>query len=519
MTGRVPIMFEPQGVTVWGRPGELVIDVALAADILIPAPCGGRGICGSCGVRVLSGELAPPDDAELDGLDRAPKGVRLACRARISGPARLHALTAPRAASAIATGALAERVVAGVDLGTTGISAVLIDADTGVELSRATVPNPQARFGADVLSRISAALAGEAGALRDAAEQGLASVLTAASTVASIPAHAVERLVIAGNSAMMGLLAGVDVASLAGHPFTPPHAGGPIGSPAPVRARWPRARVELVPPIAAFVGGDTAAALLAILALDEGAPLLLVDLGTNAEIALMDGERLVVASAAAGPAFEGGGVSCGGPAVPGAIEHVELDGAARLQASVIGGGEPTHLSGSGVVSLVALLRESGHLDADGRLREEGPLASRFARDDAGVLGVRIDDAASRPVVFTQLDVRAVQLAKAAVRVAVDAVLDAWQGSAEPATRIAGAFGSALRVRDLVMLGVLPASLAGRAESVGNAALDGAALVALEPALAEAARGLAGRARHIDLAQDPGFAHRLLAAITLGPSGR
>jgi uncharacterized 2Fe-2S/4Fe-4S cluster protein (DUF4445 family) len=228
---------------------------------------------------------------------------------------------------------------------------------------------------------------------------------------------------------------------------------------------------------------------------------------------------LVAASTAAGPAFEGVGVSCGGPAIVGAVETVEVSGGGVTLAT-IGGVPPRWFSGAGLVSALAVLRRAGHLGADGALSISGPLAARFSRDHDGVLGV---DLGPRPgsgderLTVNQLDVRTIQLAKAAIRVAVEEVLAhaAISPQALESVAVAGAFGGALRVADLVSLGVLPAVLAGRVRLVGNAALEGAALLALDPALFQLVEPLRARVRHVDLAADAGFGAAFIAATQLG----
>lgn len=523
MATKVPVTFVPAGVTVWVEVGATVLEAAKAAGILLPAPCGGRGVCGSCGVRIVDGALAVPDDVELRGLERAPEGVRLACRAGIIAPVGVRPVLAqPTKASASAGCAQdsAGALRAGIDLGTTSVAAVLIDAETGRELARASVPNRQQVLGADVLTRVSASLGGNAGELKLLAEQSVRDALGAAAGVCGIDLSRVVRVVVAGNSAMAGLLVGADVSSLAGHPFTPPFAGGDmVRDSLVVQALASQVEVVVLPPMAGFVGGDALAGVIAAGLVGVAGRVLLVDFGTNAEIVLAGGETLVVASAAAGPAFEGAGISCGGPAIDGAVTAVSIepDGAIRLE--VLGGVAPRWFSGSGLVSAVAALRGLGHISADGRMRAKGPLERHFSTNDAGVVMVSLggeDDG----LTLDQLDVRAFQLAKAAVRVGVEAVLAAGGVDSVQLDEVllAGAFGSALKVDDLVDLGVLPRAVAGVSRSVGNAALDGAAAIALDAKLLGLAEEAARGVLHVDLAVDPAFNTRFLDAMGLEPYG-
>ena len=318
---------------------------------------------------------------------------------------------------------------------------------------------------------------------------------------------------------MTALLLGADTSSLAVYPFSPPSMSETLPEGSAVLEALPiDAELSVLPPIAGFVGGDALAATLAAGMVDADEPTLLVDFGTNAEIILAGAGTMVVASAAAGPAFEGVGVSCGGPAALGAATRVSIadDGSVRFDTL---GPEPARwFSGSGLVSAVAELRRCGHIDAAGLFHVDGPLADSFERGEGDVLAVRLGDGAAGCLTLTQLDVRALQLAKAAVRVGVSAVLSAAGVKADALRRllIAGAFGSALEPDDLIALGVLPAGLALSARRIGNAALDGAAVVALDPGVMLLAERAAHSARHVDLALDEGFARALMIATELAP---
>jgi uncharacterized 2Fe-2S/4Fe-4S cluster protein (DUF4445 family) len=270
----------------------------------------------------------------------------------------------------------------------------------------------------------------------------------------------------------------------------------------------------MLPPVAGFVGGDALAAALAAGLVDADEPKLLVDFGTNAEIVLAGCGPLIVASAAAGPAFEGAGISCGGPAAEGAVTKVTIHREGSVELTAIGSELPRWFSGSGVVSAVAELLRAGHLRADGLLVGQGPLEDRFTLVD-GVVTVSLGGAGVCLSV-NQLDVRSLQLAKAAVRTGIEAVLRS-AGIGALALReilVAGAFGSALHSADLVDLGVFPRDAATQIRSVGNAALEGAAVIALDPALLDVATTVASGARHVDLAGDPGFAAALMEATEL-----
>jgi len=411
--------------------------------------------------------------------------------------------------------------VAGVDLGTTSVAAVLVDSASGVEVGRASVPNAQQSYGADVVSRIGGAGSGAADALRDDAEKSVRAALKDAADSAGCDLAGLQRVVIAGNTVMAALLAADDVSSLGHHPFRPPAIRESIPAEVLMRLGLPAETHGIVlQPIAGFVGGDALAATVAAGMVDAREPMLLVDFGTNAEIVLAGAgdSGLTVSSAAAGPAFEGMGITCGGPAAEGAVTRVRVSEEGSIALDVIGDVAPLWFSGSGLVSAVARLRQLGHIDASGLMHEEGPLQARFRRTDEGIVAIALAENGDGCLVLTQLDVRALQLAKSAVRAGIERVLAA--GGVSPSdlahVLVAGAFGSALDPLDLRELGVLPAQVRVPVVCVGNAALDGAAALALDPSLVELAGQVARAATHVDLALDPAFNASLLGATELSP---
>ncbi len=526
MPSRVRVTFLPAGLTAEVAPGTTVLAAAAEAGLLIPAPCGGRGACGRCAVRVESGALAPPDERETAALERAGSpdaSLRLACMAVVTGAVSVRtrgATTSPAVRPGGGTGVetAGARMVAAVDLGTTGVSAAVLDASSGARLGVASVPNAQAVRGADVLSRIAYALAGGADELREAAERSVLAALAAAGGGAVTDgAPTFERVVVAGNTGMVSLLAGADTAGLASHPFT--HGlprTGPLTR-TPLAEALPGAEILLVPPVAAFVGGDLTAGLIAEGLAEAADGVAYLDIGTNAEVAVFEAGEAWVTSAPAGPAFEGWGISCGGSAGPGGIVAVEW-GRPGWRPVVAGGGSAAHLTGSGLLSGVAALRGSGHLAPDGLLGEGGPFAARLFTLPDGVRAFALGgDPAERSVYLSQLDIRAFQYAKAAVRVALEGCVEA-AGRRAPieAYVLAGAFGGALAEEDLIATGVVPREAAGRVRHAGGAALEGAAAIALDPGLLGVAERFSAMVRHVDLAAGASFSERFVAATRLEP---
>ncbi len=511
---RWPVTFIPAGVTVWVDHDSTVLEAARRAGVVIQAPCGGRGVCGKCAVRVVEGEPLPPDDIERRGLSNAPKGVRLACRMRVGGPLSIRPVVSAGVAASTADWVSDERAVAGVDMGTTTVSAVIVGVSTGRQLGRATVANAQQSYGADVISRVAAAMTDGSG-LREAARASVSAALRGACGRAGACLDQLDRIVIAGNTAMIGLLAGADVSGLGSAPFTQPEGIEGV-APAGLIPELPASTiVEFVPPVGGFVGGDITAGLLAAGVLESDDDVIYVDIGTNAEIVVRRKGRTFFASTAAGPAFEGYGLSEGGPAQTGAVVGVRM--ADDLELEVVGGVPPKWIAGSGVVSLVAMLLRSRHLSEDGLLTAAGPFSGRFGTDDQGVIRVGLGIDGTAPYI-TQLDIRAFQTAKAAVASGVLAVASHAGLRARQVDRVivTGTFGSSLEMGDLSAIGVTPEELTDRAEVFEDAALLGSATVAFHPEAENAIAELRSSATRIELAQDSGFAASFVKATRLAP---
>jgi uncharacterized 2Fe-2S/4Fe-4S cluster protein (DUF4445 family) len=510
----VTVTFEPPGVTVVVPAGTTVLEAARHGGVQLPSTCGGAGTCGDCAVRVLKGEAAPPSPSEAAALAGAGRDVRLACLLRVTSPLTVRPIARiamrPPSAGTRADARLA--VSAAVDLGTTSISAVSLEA-AGGRIAESTVPNPQRPFGGDVASRIATALSGGALELQELAARGIDEALAAAGV-----GPGAGRIVLAGNTAMTHLALGAEVGGLASHPYAGTLSGiaRTIASRLGLQVPAPETSLVFMPPIAAFVGGDTTAAILAT-GLDTATDVhVLLDLGTNAEVVVASGGTLTVASAAAGPAFEAAGLACGGPASAGAIRGVRLDGG-DLVLDVLGGGPAESICGSGALSLVAALLDAGHLEPAGRFVVPGPLADRF-HHRGRVLALQLagEPGGAHDVYLTQLDVRELQLAKAAVATALELTLEAagvsWDAVSD--VSIAGAFGTGVDGALLRRLGVLPARHGVPVAGVGDAALEGAARVSSHVELESHAERIAGEAHPVDLAAKQRFQKAFIAHTDL-----
>lgn len=434
------------------------------------AVCGGRGVCKKCRVRA-EGALSP---APADGYC-------LSCQSRVTGDARVELPRRTRL-SIVEDGSLpaldidgrAEGLGLAADIGTTTVVVRLFDLKSGAPLGTASAVNPQTAFAADVIGRIGAAMEGQLALLQAQIRDCLSALTQQVCAQAQADTQAIRRRVITGNTTMLYLYHGMDPKSLSCLPFEPDERFG-----------FTRDGCYYPPCPDAFVGADITCAVMASGMTARAETSLLIDLGTNGELALWHGGALICCATAAGPAFEGGGIQCGSGAVEGAIDAVEAAQGA-LRCHVLGERAAESLCGSGLIDAVAALLEMGRIDETGAMEEDTlPLCGS--------------------VVLTQRDVRQFQLAKAAIAAGIETLLQRAGLRAEEVQRlyIAGGFGQHLPIRSAVAVGMLPAALQERVTVLGNGALSGAAMLLCPKYSAEAERTVR-LARCINLGADAAF---------------
>lgn len=342
-----------------------------------------------------------------------------------------------------------------IDLGTTTLAASLIDTCSGDRLAMTGSMNPQRRFGSDVVSRLDAALSSE-DSLRQMSELIRNELLHLAHelcTTTGIPWNAIKQVAIAGNPAMQHILLSLPVRSLAFPPYRPLFTGGKRVTAAELG--WDGdSEIYVFPMPGGFVGGDTVAFIYGA---KPGDGTLCLDMGTNGEIALLADETIWATSAAAGPAFEGGNLSCGMAALPGAISSLLIEGE-RIKLTVIGNGMPTGICGSAAMEAVTELLRHDILESGGRLRDttEIPsnLASRVIVHHGENAFVLYRDARKR-LLLTQGDIRQIQLAKGAIRAGMEVLAECSriQLQALCSVLLTGSFGAVLRPEWLKTIGI------------------------------------------------------------------
>lgn len=398
-----------------------------------------------------------------------------------------------------------------VDLGTTNAAGFLVDLESGARLASLGLENPQVAWGADLISRLNYAIHGceAAGELQAAAVNAINSLAHDLCRSVGQESRDIMDVVVCGNTAMHHLLLGLPVRQLGRAPFV-----AAVRSGVDLKARElglavaQGARLHMAPNIGGFVGGDHVAALLATESewSDVGTALVM-DIGTNTEITLIHSGRYYSGSAPSGPALEGGNISCGMRAAQGAIEKVSY-GNGRLAVETIGHKKAIGLCGSGVLDALATLRRAGLVNAQGRLAADHPDIVAHHRARAARL--------APDVLFTQDDIRAVQLAKAAIRTAVELLVDSAGIGERDIERfvIAGSFGAYIDLASGIDIGLFPPLPRERFHQVGNAAGVGVRRMLASCSARQRARELADACRYMELSSRSDFQKIFLHHIGL-----
>ncbi len=512
-----------------------------ATELPFEQPCAGRGTCGKC--RVLVEQESASPEGRLGALDKTERqllsaaeltaGYRLACRARVLedvsvvlAPVIVYSNKIFRASDRFR--GTDEPLGLAIDLGSTTVAAFLVNLATGEVCRGAAALNQQTTYGADVISRL-AASRGDPVARDRLSNLALASIVQAVDAL-RLPDRALARIrraTIVGNTAMHHLLLRLPVDTLAELPFQPIESRALRAVNGALSAAFPtKLAVDLPPVVGGFVGSD-ALACLAYFGYPDGtpvrhpAPTMTIDLGTNGEIMVTDGERVLVTSTAAGPAFEGVNISCGSRAVDGAIVRVRVGEDGSLDWQTIGDEPPVGLTGSGLLTLIAELRRLGVIRENGRFDPTpSQFARRFDRDGAGVLRFLLagpEQAAegSNALYLSQKDVRELQKSKGAVRAASDILLRQLDLGPADLQRVVltGSFGGQVDIDAVLKIGMIPPVHRDAIETVANGAGLGAAIFLTEEGFALGER-LASHAEQVELDQDAEFNSLYIGSMDL-----
>ncbi len=433
----------------------------LEANGLMPAtPCGGNGTCGKCSAYLNGKKILTCQAAAEEGELYLPE-KKILSKIKTDGEMPQFEIM-PQEGYGLA-----------VDIGTTTVVARLIDLKTGELLHAVSRENPQRLLSADVIGRIQACIEKEKlPVLKGLIRETIADLKEHALKINKLKEEDIVKTVITGNTTMLYLYTGRMPTTLAYTPFIADCLFG-----------FEEEGAYLPPCFGAFVGADIYTAITASGLISKDETAILVDLGTNGEISLYHDGTLVCCATACGPAFEGTGISCGGPAADGAIDHIWLEDG-EVKFSTIGNSEPSHICGSGIMDAIAVLLDLEIIDETGQMDEPYEFAPG--------------------VVLQPKDVRQVQLAKGAICGGMKTLIKR-SGLKEKDVKtlyIAGGFGSYISLDSAAKVGIFPASLRRSAKVIGNAALAGAIMILLgadkryEPSSVET--------ECINLAQEPEF---------------
>lgn len=460
--------------TILVKEGESLLDAFIRQEIYISAPCGGKGRCGKCGIQVLNGNTWISDeDKKIYSEEELDAGWRLSCclypteelEVSVSQSDESLFEAVGETENTEESGTEESFYHVAVDIGTTTIAMSLTGGESGKVFRTVTSVNSQRAYGADVISRIQASVDGKKEVLKNSIQKDLQDSMDKLLKETGVSGEDVGKIVIGGNTTMGHLLMGYDCDTLGVYPFTPVNIDFIKGTEGILGTdRFGKKEVILLPGISTYVGGDIVSGMYAYDFTEKEDVCMFIDLGTNGEMGIGNKEKILVTSTAAGPAFEGGNITWGMGSVPGAICSVKLEGT-EAEVKTIRDEAPQGICGTGVVETAAELVREEIVDETGALDED-------YFDDGFPLAKTPD---GKEIVFTQKDVREIQLAKAAVRAGVETLLLRYGIKKEEVSKVylAGGFGYKLDTEKAIAIGMIPEEWADRIVAVGNSSLSGA----------------------------------------------
>ena len=477
------------------RHGATLFDCAEAIDIRVPTSCFKQGKCRECLLEIEEGisHLSPPTPEEA----HLGEGFRLACRTRLVSDGIVRCHTMRRGAmrvvdDAFGLAALAVESRAGhglaLDIGTTTIAMRLYALETGKLVSTQSFENPQRFGGSDIMARIHYDTEHKGKLL----QRTLLGYLRQALERLPVPSKSILDVVVAANTTMRDLFFGLDVYSIGQKPYRSTNEASLTMAAKKLRLPLhPDAEVYGLPIIGSHVGADAAACLVATGLHERDGVSVLMDIGTNTEILVGNRDRLIAASCPAGPAFEGGGVLCGMPALDGAIERVTLNGSGKPKTRVVGDVKPQGICGSGLVDLMSELLRTERMNEQGRFLEEFEL-DRFELADG--------------IAFTESDVNELAQAKGAHVAGFQILRDIYGLELADIDDfyLAGGFARHIDLDAARRIGLLPDLPDEKILRVGSAALAGASQLLLSPSLRRTVETLVRSIEHIELETHPDF---------------
>ena len=539
---------ENQGdVKVPAQRGENIVELAQRAGVQIDVPCSGNGTCGKCRVRLISGGLDVEKNMKLSEED-FEDGWRLACQSKVNSDA---VIWVPASAAAFKSdiqtadlsskeeletyeNALNEIFDSGlsrgcaetgygiaIDIGTTTVTGAMLDLATGDVMAKTSLGNGQIRYGADVINRIiQQSKAGGREKLQKAVrEETVVPLMKNLCKGAGVAENDVTRVVIAGNTTMEHLFVGADGESIRIEPYIPEFlelhgkTAGELELPAN-----PAAPVIFAPNVGSYVGGDITAGTLTTMLWNKEELSLFVDLGTNGELVFGNGDYMLTCACSAGPAFEGGDISCGMRATTGAVESIVIDeNTMEPTLTIIGeGAKPAGLCGSGLIDTISELFRCGIINAKGKFVKEGKRIKREEYVSSYILAFADESATGRDVELNEVDIDNFIRAKGAIFSAIRSMLNAVDMTIDDISKvqIAGGIGSGISIENAISIGMLPKQPVEKYEYIGNSSLTGACAMLLSDEATEKVFDLGRNMTYLELSTHPGYMDEFVAACFL-----
>ncbi len=552
MTRFHEIMFQPDGKRGRFQEGTSLLAAARELGIDINAICGGAVSCGKCIVEIQGdrGNVSEVTEEEKKLLGEAmiAQGYKLACYTTVHGrvsvmvpkesrtgsqrlqtegnetPIKVDPLVTVQDGMVLYNGERIGVYGAGVygfavDIGSTKLAGYLLDLETGKVLGVDSMMNPQISVGEDIITRLTFAMKGEENRkkVQTTTLNGIRDMLNDVCHRSNVSTEEVYDFVFVGNSVMQHFLLNVDPFPLARAPFMPVDLSHKNLAASSMNIGNQNGRVHVLPLVAGFIGADCIAAALSTGIHNATKPGFMIDIGTNTEIVLGNRDRIVAASCASGPAFEGAHIKHGMRASTGAIESVWID-AETLDPDIktIEDAAPLGICGSGMIDVLAEMLRTGIMDTSGRIRPQTD-SNRVRKGDDSleyVVAWSGDLSLGKDIVITQRDIRELQKGKAAMYAGARVLMDRLEYSPGGISKVymAGAFGSYIERESAIRIGMIPEFSLGSIEQVGNAAGTGARMVLLSRLARKEAQEMQGTIEYVELATDPDYQKAYVEAM-------
>ena len=500
--------------------GMLLSEAISSIDFELPCS---KGTCGKCKVRVIDGKVSEisRDEKKFLSLDEIEKGYRLACFTRIYSPVvietinkKINVLDEGRYKKFSFKPLIKEdKYAVAIDIGTTTIVINLLKGDSSHAVNSVSGVNEQRRFGMDIISRIDYSISYSHDIIHEVVITQLNKMINSLCKESKVDNSDIKYAVVTGNTAMLYFFSNQNPKGIAFYPFSVNSLFGCFMGNNFGLNMAADGKIYIPPCISAHAGADLTCAILASSMLENDKTSLLVDMGTNGEIALYSKGIIRCCSTAAGPAFEGVGLNCGSTAVEGAICSVKYDKRSKtIKFKTINNNPPASICGSGIIDAISVFLSSGIIDTTGRLIKEGHDFVKNICEINGQPSFKFDNS---PVYITQKDIRQIQLAKGAIAGGIDTMIFEAGLNAGDIDNfyICGGFGTFLNIKSASNMGLIPCGIEEKVITLGNAALQGSSLIVLSSKSIQECEEIVRICKYTELADSPVFKDKYLKGMS------